>query len=840
MDLKRYQERVVREVGVFLDALAAEQAAGARRPSLDAWEKTPHTRLYAARKNGVGEDLPSICLKVPTGGGKTLLATLLLGRIHRTILRARNGAGLVLWVVPSEQIYTDTLKALRDRDHPYRQTLEGEVGRRIEVWEKHEVARLSPARLATALNVLVMQLGSTNRETKEQLKFFRDSGGNIVQHFPAEDDLDAQDALRQRTPNLDVIDGTRLVKTSIANLVRLCRPAVILDEGHKAASELAHRTIEGMNPSIVVELSATPPADANVIVSVSGTELLNEEMIKLPINVVNTTARTWKECLGRAVDQRKALAEAAKKARLESGRHIRPIVLVQVERTGKEQRDGQMVHALDVQEELCERHGIPADRIALKTSGTNDIEGVDLLDDGCVIEWIITKAALQEGWDCPYAYILVSLSGGRSTRAMTQLVGRVLRQPEARRTSVQALNESYVFCQKRNAGEVVQEVKTALEKEGYQGDFVSQSAPDGEEPKTALPVARIRREFAKHYKKFNGKVWLPRFCFQVSKNQFESFDYFRHLLARVDLFSLDGSAAAEWALDDDLRRAGTIHFTVGLGGETGASRDEMPAHYEADGSVIEWLSANLGADYLGLKESRTFVVRVIDVLLKAQPQFRGNLALVKHVLREKAEGLVQEQVDQATAKEFKQLIEKDVIRFYLHCVDCRFEIPSEIALRPLQKRLVRDDNGPIQRSLFDFVPDTLNELEKEIALVLDRDERVLWWYRNLVGSENFAIQGFHRNRVYPDFVVQTAHGEKPAEKVVVIESKGAHLAGNKDTAYKRQIAEYFTKVGKAVRWQDLGVGFADHVFRFQVVDQGGYAGGVWREELRKLMEGSPG
>ena len=52
--------------------------------------------------------------------------------------------------------------------------------------------------------------------------------------------------------------GTYLVKTSLANLVRLCEPAVILDEGHKATSALARKTIEGFNPAIVVELSATP------------------------------------------------------------------------------------------------------------------------------------------------------------------------------------------------------------------------------------------------------------------------------------------------------------------------------------------------------------------------------------------------------------------------------------------------------------------------------------------------------------------------------------------------------------------------------------------------------
>jgi type III restriction enzyme len=183
MELKRYQERVIREVKLFLDALATHQAAGNRHASLDAWDDARRIFTirgeYRPRKNGLDKDLPTFCIKVPTGGGKTLLATHVLGLVYHTILKSRNGSGLVLWVVPSDQIYKDTLKALRDRRHPYRESLEFALSRRIEVWEKHEIFRLTPGQLHSNLNILLLKLASTNRETREQLKFFRDSGGNI-------------------------------------------------------------------------------------------------------------------------------------------------------------------------------------------------------------------------------------------------------------------------------------------------------------------------------------------------------------------------------------------------------------------------------------------------------------------------------------------------------------------------------------------------------------------------------------------------------------------------------------------------------------------------------------
>ena len=123
MPLKQYQERVVNEVHVYLNALAKELTDGnIRHAGKDAWEACAIPRPYRSeRRNGLNRDLPTFCIKVPTGGGKTLLATQILGLIHRTILKDRRGAGLVLWVVPSDQIYKDTLKALRDRRHFYRE-----------------------------------------------------------------------------------------------------------------------------------------------------------------------------------------------------------------------------------------------------------------------------------------------------------------------------------------------------------------------------------------------------------------------------------------------------------------------------------------------------------------------------------------------------------------------------------------------------------------------------------------------------------------------------------------------------------------------------------------------
>lgn len=632
MDLKDYQRRVVDEVERFLRAVASEREGGNTRfASMGAWTSV-RGGTYHYQTNGLGEDYPDFTIKIPTGGGKTVVATQILGSIYRILLPERNGAGLVLWVVPSSQIYRDTLKRLSDRSDWYRIMLEHAVSRRIEVWEKTDIARLTPVKLRENLNILIVQLASTNRETAEQLKFFRDSGGNIVQHFPPEDEPEAHRKLKEEFPNLDMIEddpqrGRHLVATSIGNLVRLCRPPVILDEGHKATSALARERIAGFNASVLVELTATPKERRgsyipNVLCKVSGKELLEQQMIKLPLNIATSQERSWQSTLTMARDKRAALTRIAQDFAAQSAdqRWIRPIVLVQVERTGTDQRGQRIkgrlaIHANDVKEFLMQRLDIPESAIAIKTSAKDElnVEGVNIDDPDCPIEWIITKSALQEGWDCPFAYILASLNNTGSGQAMTQLVGRILRQPYQEKTPFDVLNESYVYCLHKRASTIAQEVKQALEDEGYEGDALGLivDASSGAPPTKAREI-RIRPEFARLYRQFDGKIYLPHFCVRNGAGH-EPLDYFGHLLAQVnvDEFEYDEISSEKWHLAEAAREAKDRFYRWTLG------QEELHREYESeldvwedDVRVLNWLVASLPVDFLSFKKLRRIVHRI--------------------------------------------------------------------------------------------------------------------------------------------------------------------------------------------------------------------------------------
>lgn len=838
MHLKKYQLRVLNEARTYLIELAKQQATTNRHAALDAWENVAVPgRRYAERRNGLGKDMPNFCLKVPTGGGKTLLATQVLGLIYSTILEKRNGAGLVLWVVPSDQIYKDTLRALRDRNHFYRFSLEHAVSRRVEIWEKHEIHRLTPTQLHGTLNILLIKLASANRETKDQLKMFQDSGGNIVMHFPPEDEPAAHQALKEKYPNLKMLGADQdapdnLVRTSLGNLLAIHEPPVILDEGHKAYSALAQKTIEGFNASIVVELSATPGVESNILCRVSGEELLREGMIKLPINICNSNEGLWSNCLSKAKLKREELTKIAEKHYRKTRCDIRPMVLIQVERTGKDQRDAGLIHSEQVKEYLIQRLGVHETEIAIKSSDKDDIEGIDLLDEGCRINWIITKAALQEGWDCPFAYILVSLNNTGSAQSMTQLIGRVLRQPFAEKTTHSELNESYVYCLRQRADTIANDVKKALEKEGYEDGDGSVVDKSGDTESAPRQQSFFRKEFKSLYRPFEGKIYLPRFCVRKGKS-YEGLDYFSHLISQVDVEKFN-YAELKWDFSDEMEKAKDFYYRATLGQtKLDAVGSREGGYHEADDVVRAWLVASLPYDYYSFKQLRVVVEKFTERLCKTNGSLRGHLGLVKFTLRNKCQEFIERETDRLAEAAFDRLMEEDRLCFYLECVECRFEIPSSIEIRSVG-RLRHADDSEVAKSLFDYAERAgFNQYEADVALVIDRHPEVLWWYQNKVGRDSFAIQGFRKNRIHPDFVVQNGEDEKPMARVVVVESKGRHLGGNPDTEYKRKIAGHFETMGKKVSWQKLGEGFDKHEFRFQILDEGLYDS--WKDELNKLL-----
>ncbi|MYA12533.1 MAG: restriction endonuclease subunit R [Gemmatimonadetes bacterium] len=852
MILKEYQKRTVATVRSFVAELAKwraeDEEARKHNPNWGsdwvqkAWKKTVAGRSYHPRRNGLGERLPTFCLKIPTGGGKTLLATRVIDLVNGHFRQSRRG--LVLWIVPTTQIYNQTLKALKDRDHPYRQQLDLSSGQRTRIFEK--TTAFGPRDVAENLCVLLLMLPSANRKTKDTLRMFRDSGG-FDRFFPPDDDPAAHAKMLEENPNLDTFEQTpgfwgRYIKTSLGNTVRLLRPLIILDEGHKAYSANAKATLEGFNPCMIVELSATPAKGANVLVEILGRELNAEEMIKLDLHIRNKSGGDWRGTLLESVEHREALEAEARLHEAESGTYIRPICVIQVERTGRQQRKPGYVHTDDVREYLLQHPGIAPEHIAVKTSTKDELKEVDdvggLLSRDCPVRFIITKQALQEGWDCPFAYILTILTNPMSRTGITQLVGRILRQPYASKTGVALLDESYVFCFSRRGNELLKEVRRGFGLEGLQGleGRINDGSRDG--PADML-VTRQREE----YRAPASNLVLPAFMILDVKDGWRLVRYEADILSRVSWDEIDLSALDDLALDAGRERE--VRMTANLeepipeplGGNGGApERDGAPLDGDPGngGDPVDYFFA--ASHLLDLVpnpwQGRDLARRAFNALLERYPTERvaANHVFVLEELRRH----IEKERDRLSQDVFRALLESGRMRFLVVAEDLKFNrLPEQIEV-PKAKQANREDGSPYQRNLFDkTTEDDLNQFENKVATYLDQQARLFFWYRNR-SRKDYYVQGWKPRRIYADFIVTLRDEEPEADdgfhRVFVVETKGVHLKAAEDTEYKRSVFDICGEHARKTDWAEFVPAMRSKVMRFEVVDED-----EWQARLNGML-----
>jgi type III restriction enzyme len=454
-ELKQYQGRVLRSLRTFFRQCARDgRPEAAFQAVLEAQGREPMSYLPISAA-GLGPGLPYVCLRVPTGGGKTLVAAHTVGLALHDLLRAERG--VVLWLVPSRTILDQTADALRNPQHPYRQTLAHGSGEfpgagPVEVLTIDEALQLSRAAIAGATVVIV----------------------STIQAFRAEDTTGRQvfaqnDALAEHLLNLppgrvnDLLpgpDGKPL--PSLVNALRLRRPIVIVDEAHNARTELSFATLGAVLPSCIIEFTATPDRrrnPSNVLHQVSAAELKAENMVKLPLRVIARHPSQRDQLLAEAITLRADLERIAATEAQATGEYLRPILLIQAEK----------VDACEaLRERLVQDFRIERDAVKISVGKLDELKDAgEIAAPKCPVRVILTVEKLREGWDCPFAYVLCSLKETRSATAIEQIVGRILRLPGATAKRHPDLNCAYAFSISASIHEVLAELREALENNGF-------------------------------------------------------------------------------------------------------------------------------------------------------------------------------------------------------------------------------------------------------------------------------------------------------------------------------------------------------------------------------------
>lgn len=448
LTLKQYQINALHELTGFFQACRSLSPADAFQAALAA-----QNRASEAKYVDVFDGAPSACLRIPTGGGKTLLAAHAIDVAAKSLMDT--DAPVALWLTPSDVIRTQTLQALNTAGHPYRAALEEHYPQRLHVCDLENLQTVGRHELGRAAVVIVATIQSfrvTDTSQRNVYSFFEELAPHFEGLTPAakqrlekvsEADLESQ-------PFLTRADLGR-VKDSVANWLALHRPAIIVDEAHNSRTQTSFETLKRLQPSCIIELTATPTKGSNVLYHVSAQELKAEEMIKLPI-VLTEHPTGWRDAVRDAILRRNSLDILAQK----ESDYLHPIVLFQAAPKGAEAT----VEVLRAH--LVEQEKIPEDQIAVATGTQKELDGINLFDPKCPIRYVITVEALKEGWDCSFAYVLCSLQEMRSAKDVEQLLGRVLRMPYARNRSQPELNQAYAHVVAASFSEAVERLADSM------------------------------------------------------------------------------------------------------------------------------------------------------------------------------------------------------------------------------------------------------------------------------------------------------------------------------------------------------------------------------------------
>lgn len=479
MELKSYQKQVIDQLNGYFHYL--QKNKNPAKAFNRYWEDKAgiYNPLNGDGMRPYRDNVPGavhLSIKVPTAGGKTFIACNVLKTIFDAMPQHKTKA--VVWLVPWSNLLDQTVRNLSDPEHPYCRKLNSLFHNRVRVYEKKDLlqaAGFNPSLVQEQLSIMALNFASVRAKNKDDRKIYEQNGAlaTFAQAYKSGGHL---------LPDTD--------ETALINVIRSMNPVLVVDESHNAESPLSVEMLQDLNPSFILDLTATPKENANVISLVSAMELKKEHMVKLPVIVYNHP--TIENVIESALHLQQKLETEALELEAKGGKYIRPIVLFQAQSKGKEEN----VTFEKLKKQLM-AIGISEDTIKIKTATINELKQVDLLSKDCPVRYIITVNALKEGWDCPFAYILASLADRSSTVDVTQILGRVLRQPYVMKHNSPMLNVSYVLTSSARFNDTLKHIIDGLQDCGFsENDYRGQDAMPEEVKEEVLQNA-IQTKYTK-------------------------------------------------------------------------------------------------------------------------------------------------------------------------------------------------------------------------------------------------------------------------------------------------------------------------------------------------------
>lgn len=860
MELKNFQKQVIADLNRYCELVNVTNSVV--KAYSDFWEEKgvrvgfdtipPYSNTIAGT--------PHVCFKVPTGGGKTFLACNSLLTIFNNLPSKKEK--VVVWLVPSEAILTQTFDNLSNPSHPYRQKIEAEFNGRVQVYNKQQVLdgqQFSPSSISEQLSIIVMSFDSFRIKNKEGRKVYQENGNlqPFSKHISTPETL------------IDGVDDTALIQ-----VLNQLSPVIIVDESHHTTGELSVEMLRNLNACFILDLTATPRKNSNIISYVDAAQLKAENMVKLPVIVYNRPSQ--EEVIADAIDLRNKLDDLAQAN--PSNNYIRPIVLFQAQPKVAENKE-----TFDKLKEKLVSIGIPKEEIAIKTAEINELKNVKLLDPVCKIKYIITVNALKEGWDCPFAYILATLANKTSTVDVEQILGRVLRLPYTQQNTCKFLNLSYVLTCSNDFHTTIEKVIKGLNDAGFSKldyrvaedkpitpttpTLVQEQLPFDEKqdtelfnaeeliniieerqhepssltvetmlsnaeeksdsydaalaetlsaPLSDLPLG-VREKVTTYpiYEQFKDEALslrIPQFYMRPPQSLFSIADEeYKELLTKEALsdgfilkdksVEIDFNSATEAVIEVDVAKNDRPKYRQLTNVESDYFKDMMQSlPPESRKRNCKYLIKNIleKIDCIAGSDLSAYLDRVIENMNSDE-----LAAMEKNIygFAKKIKDKIEKMLDDYRKERFKHLLETGKIV----CLPS-YQLKKEI--NPI------DTFALLGKSLYTS-EQAMNSFERSVIQKVSSLPNVKWWHRNIDRLE-FCINGFLNH--FPDFIVYTNSGN-----IVMIETKGEFLTSNDDSRDKAELGKL---------WQ----AHAGNKFRYYMVSADTIASNPDAINLDKFLE----
>ena len=853
MEMKGYQKKVIKDLTRYLQLLNETKNYAAAFRLFWQEQSAPSLGHYQDIMPGV----PSLCFKVPTGGGKTFLACNAIRPVFEALPFTKTKA--VVWLVPSDAILSQTVNALKDPAHSYRQKINADFGSRVEVYTKQELLNgqgFNPTAVTEQLSIMVLSYDSFRGRGKEVLKAYQENSN--LEPFSK--------ALGKPEFPIEQADETALFQ-----VINQLSPLVIVDESHHARSELSLEMLKNFNPCFVLDLTATPKSESNIISYVDAVQLKKENMVKLPVIVYNRDSQG--EVLPDAIDLRNRLEELAESRPEQANQYIRPIVLFQAQPRGKENS----TTFEKLRDKLVEI-GIPAEQIAIRTADVNELKSQDLLSPNCPIRYIITVNALKEGWDCPFAYILASLANKTSQVDVEQILGRILRLPHTTHHSQHALNLSYVLTSSNDFDETVKQIVKGLNSAGFSDkDYrlsnyvppkepepipvqleippVTPTAPDDAEDFLDFDTQAVSQELERRQTEETSSAELPRSNamleaaeqagqeYDASMEQSDKDPYMQNLPWEVRNQVTTFQVKPEFQQDIETLEIPQFFQVVppslfSDGMYELLEKEQLADNFTLKGKAydIDFSTADDEIAEIDVREKEGGLPKAFKMEEADQRYFKEHFRSLPPETRiRQCKDMMFHQlnklnmVDSAELRSYIERIVGDMDKDQLagmekaplgYAVRIKDKIDSlltqhyketftrwleteRIVCRPFYKLPAyihpTTHTNIYGGSLYQAEEGNMDKLELALVREFTALTNIKWWHRN-ISKQGFCINGFINH--YPDFIVMTQNG-----KIILVEPKGEHLKN--DESRKR------IELGRA--WKNA----AGSQYRYYMVFQDG-------------------